>query len=133
MKHLMATMQISGMILMALAAIIMAPMLNAAPQTNGAGVSLVWVSSETDSFSLQSNSSGAYVELVGSGMALQDTTNPAGATAYVGLPEPSLNATLYNYLLGRYGGTLGEIPDPDANSDGKVDISDLIRLLRSRQ
>ncbi|MCX7048709.1 MAG: hypothetical protein NTX50_24880, partial [Candidatus Sumerlaeota bacterium] len=80
----------------------------------------------------QSNASGVYVEVVGSAMTLQDTANPAGATAYIGLPEPSLNSTLYGYLLGRPDALLEEIPNPDANSDGNVNISDLLKLLRSR-
>ena len=119
-------------VLLAIALTAIIPALCAASQTNGAGASLVWIASETDSFSQQSNASGAYVEVVGSAMTLQDTVNPAGAMAYIGLPEPTLNATLYGYLLGYPDALLGEIPAPDANSDGNVGISDLLKILRSR-
>ncbi|MBN1517492.1 hypothetical protein JXA32_13090 [Candidatus Sumerlaeota bacterium] len=105
-----------------------------ADNTNGNGVTLTIISTESDSYSSQSNLAGAQLELAGMSQQSVDTTNNLYATAYIGILAPvggfvstPLSELLRLYLLGLYPWQA----DFNANGDAFTDIADLL-LLRSQ-
>ncbi|MFH0794827.1 MAG: hypothetical protein V2A74_12435 [bacterium] len=61
------------------------------PSTNPAGATLVRASAETWSGSTQTNTAGATVAVAGAADSSIDTTNPLGATAFLGQFDPVAN------------------------------------------